>query len=432
MNANIEKILSSTIFKNMASLGLLQIANYVIPLLIIPFVVRALGSEYFGRASYAQNIVFYLTIIVNFGFEYSATQDIALNKDNHRRTREIFWAIIKFKLLLLAASFVILLGVIVAAPRISDDFTLYIYAALINIGFAICPTWFFQGMEEMEKLAIANVIVKLLGAALIIVFIRDYNDYRLYILLLSLAQIAVGAGSCLYVIQHYRLHYTQTDSDTLKHVVLHSFPIFLNNLFATLYTTSGMTVLGIYATDAEVGVYAGVYKIISAIVTLSCMPISFAIFPMLSRKFKESQESGWGVYKRCTLYSSLFGAATSLITFATAPLVVSLFLGSEFASATPLLRLLSPIPFLVIVSTMFTIQGLYGIQLQRFAPIVGGSVGLFCVAINFILIPRYGMYGTAIGYMLSEVLEIAISATIILIHRQRHTGNSINTTHTDD
>ena len=69
----------------------------------------------------------------------------------------------------------------------------------------------------------------------------------------------------------------------------------------------------------------------------------------------------------------------------------------------------------MIMATMFTIQGLYGLQLQRFAPIVGGTVGTVCVLLNLILIPRHGMYSAAIGYMLAEILEILISAFIIYI-----------------
>ena len=415
LHSVLRNIVSSTLFKNMASLGLLQMANYVIPILIIPFVVRALGTEYFGLASYAQNIVSYLTIFINYGFEYSATQDIALNRADHRRTCEIFSAVIRFKLLLLAASFLLLFILGLASPQISRDIPLYIFAALINIGFAIYPTWFFQGREEMEKMAVANLAVKLLGAALIVVFIRRSDDYRLYILLLSLSQIAVGIMSYVYVIRHYRLTFTPPGRTLMRHVIRKGFPIFLNNLFATLYTASGLTILGLYAPASEVGIYAGAHKIIMAVVTLSCMPLSLALFPMISRRFSESQSDGWKLYKRCLLLATLFGLAVSTVTYLAAPLAVRLLLGSEFAGAVPLLRLFAPLPFLVIMATMFTIQGLYGLQLQRFAPIVGGTVGTVCVLLNLILIPRYGMYSAAIGYMLAELLEILISASIIYI-----------------
>ena len=57
------------IVRNMASMSLLQIANYLIPLLVLPVVSRVLGASLFGSVGYAQNIVSYLTLLVNFGFE---------------------------------------------------------------------------------------------------------------------------------------------------------------------------------------------------------------------------------------------------------------------------------------------------------------------------------------------------------------------------
>jgi len=79
-----------TLYRNMASLGLLQVANYLIPILLIPFVTSILGNELFGRVSYAQNIVSYLTLLVNYGFEYAATRRISLAEGNSDETRRIF------------------------------------------------------------------------------------------------------------------------------------------------------------------------------------------------------------------------------------------------------------------------------------------------------------------------------------------------------
>jgi PST family polysaccharide transporter len=59
----------------MAALSILQVANYLIPLLVLPVISRVLGASLFGSVGYAQNIISYLTLLVNFGFEYSATRN---------------------------------------------------------------------------------------------------------------------------------------------------------------------------------------------------------------------------------------------------------------------------------------------------------------------------------------------------------------------
>ena len=104
---NIRRILrsNSRILKNMSWLAALQFANCVIPLVLIQYIIRTAGLEAFGKISYAQNIILYLTVLVNFGFEYSATQEVALNRDNRKQTNIIFWSVLRSKALLLAVSF---------------------------------------------------------------------------------------------------------------------------------------------------------------------------------------------------------------------------------------------------------------------------------------------------------------------------------------
>ena len=106
---DLRKVFSQPLMVNVASLGILQLANYIIPIIIIPFVVRALGVEIFGKVSYAQNIITYLTIVVNYGFEYSATQDVAINRDDRNKLSTVFWTTIRFKFCLLLITFLLLL-----------------------------------------------------------------------------------------------------------------------------------------------------------------------------------------------------------------------------------------------------------------------------------------------------------------------------------
>jgi PST family polysaccharide transporter len=413
-------IKSQPLFVNMASLGLLQLANYAIPIIIIPFIVRALGVDFFGKTSYAQNIISYLTIIVNFGFEYSATQDIAIHKDDKNKLKTIFWTVLRFKTILLILSFVALGVLYFVFSKVHEDGLLYLYAALINIGFVLFPTWFFQGIEKMAKMAMFNFTIKALGAILIVLMIHAPADYRLYLLLLSLSYVAVGILSLIYVIKKYELtSSTPQDKHLSQKVIKKGFPIFLNNLFGTLYTAAGLTILGFYVSDKDLGIYAGAYKIIMAVMMLTSMPINIALFPVMSRKFNDSIHDGWIFFKSCLWKIGIFAFFISVCVFLFAPLIVHLFLGHEFQASIPLLQIFSILPFLVIIASLFTVQGLYGLQLQKFAPFVGGLVGTFCIIINFILIPKFGLLGAAIGYISSEVIEIALVSLILLANKKK-------------
>lgn len=181
--------LNNPLLANIASMGLVQVANYAIPILIIPYVVRALGVDAFGAASYAQNIAAYLTLLVTYGFDYSATQEIAIHKEDAEKVRQIFWRVISAKLLLFAATLAVLCALYLLLPRAKADPASFFYAGLINLGFALFPAWYFQGTERMAKMALFNFGVKSVGALLTIALVRSPGDYRLYVLSLSAAQV---------------------------------------------------------------------------------------------------------------------------------------------------------------------------------------------------------------------------------------------------
>ncbi len=410
---NIKYLSSQPLFANIASLGLVQLANYIIPIIIIPFVVRALGAEAFGRASYAQNIVSYLTILVNFGFDYSATQDVAINRENKSALQNIFWTVIRFKVLLLCASFVILFLLYFFSSKVHEDPILYLYAALINVGFVFFPNWFFQGMEKMAKMSLFNFVIKLLGALLVVLLVSSPDDYRLYLLILSLSYALVGVLAMLYVIRKFNL--TTINFTFEKSVIKKSFPIFLNTLFASLYTISGMTILGIYVSDAEVGIYSGAYKIIMAFVVISSMPINVALFPMISREFNKSIDCGISLVKKAMiiLLPTMFIYCSCIFLFA--PQITKILLGTNFNAATEYIRLFSLLPLLVTFASLVTIQCLYGLGQQKYAPIVGSIVGTICVIANFLLIPEVGSYGAIYTYLGAELLEIFISGMFVWI-----------------
>lgn len=415
MSKHIHKLKNTTIARNIVALGVIQLTNYIIPIILIPIVVRILGVEAFGRASYAQNIVSYLTIIVNFGFEYSGTQDIALNRNNPNALRRIFWTITRFKVLLLIFSGSILTILYFYFLPIHNDLTLYLYAFLVNVGFVFLPNWYFLGVEKMGKMALFNLAIKLLSACCIIALIHHPNDYRIYPLATSISYIIVGLSSFIYVIKKYNLYYERTlDNKVLKKGA----PIFLNNLFATIYSNCGLTLLGIYSNEMEVGLYAGVNKVIMAITILANMPISYAIFPQMSQKFSESTVEGWHFFQKCLIRICILGGFVSLSVWIFAPFIVSVFLGNEFANAYHLLRLCAPLPLLIMLASTFTIQGLYGLQKQSFAPYIGGFIAIVTTLLSCFLVQQFNAAGAIWGYITAEILEIILTCGIVLNYKE--------------
>ena len=416
-NADIVSFLKSRVFHNMASLGLLQAANCLIPLIVIPVVTRVLGADLFGRVSYAQNIIAYLTLLVNYGFEYSATRQISLCQGDGERTRRLFWSVIAMKLVLLVLSFAVLWVLSLTMARVIADPRLYWYTAVINIGIALFPTWYLQGVQEMGKMAWFNFVIRLTGAVAVILLVREAGQYRLYPLLLSLASAVTGCVALFYTVRRFRLGAFCLHRQSLREVAGAGFPVFLNNVFISFYTLANMTILGIYAGDAEIGCFSGAQRLIMALNTFIIMPVSTALFPEMSRRMAEDPAGGRRFYRQSLLWGAVVAGAASVVTFLVAPWAVRLLLGGDFAESIVLLRWMSPIPLLVMVATVVTVQGLYGRGLHRYAPWVGLGLACLCVSLNFALVPRYGAQGAVWSWSIAEVFEIVVVSIILAVHK---------------
>lgn len=49
--------------KNAASLYVIQFANYLLPLITVPYLVRVLGPEHFGLVDFGQKVTAYFLLI---------------------------------------------------------------------------------------------------------------------------------------------------------------------------------------------------------------------------------------------------------------------------------------------------------------------------------------------------------------------------------
>ena len=147
---------------NFISLIILQIINYVLPLLLIPYLIRVLGIDGFGIYSFILAIIMYGVRMSDYGFELSGTYHISRHRDNQDKKNEIFSSILMIKL---AIALIYIFFLTVAIFWIDK---LYIHKELLFlsygliVGYLLFPIWFFQGMEKMRYIMLLNSFSKFL------------------------------------------------------------------------------------------------------------------------------------------------------------------------------------------------------------------------------------------------------------------------------
>ena len=101
INSSEKRVLIS----NFLALSTVQGLNFLLPLLVIPYLLYTLGVELFGLLAMATAFSTYFMILSDYGFNVTATHEISIHRDNPNKLNEIFSAVMTIKLILMFIGF---------------------------------------------------------------------------------------------------------------------------------------------------------------------------------------------------------------------------------------------------------------------------------------------------------------------------------------
>ena len=388
---------------NFLSLSILQALNYILPLITLPYLVRVLGLEKYGLISFAQAFIAYFTILTDYGFGLSATREISIHRDDREKVSEIFSSVMTIKFFLGILSFIILAVILAFIPRFGNDWLIYIFTFGTVLGNILFPVWFFQGMENMKWITILNVIARGIFTVLIFVFVHKESDYLNVAIINSLGSIIAGIISLIIVFKNFKVKFIFPKLESIKNQLKEGWHIFISNIAISLYTVSNTFILGLFTNNTIVGYYSGAEKIIKAVQGL-ITPISQTIYPYLSKLATDSKEKALIFLKRLIKLVGIITFIISLLIFILAGPIVNIILGSKYQESILPLRILSFIPFIVVLSNVFAIQGLYNFGKQAIVSKYVVIIALLHLAYLTFFIHLYQAIGVAISWTITEIL----------------------------
>ena len=63
--------------QNIFALSFVQVLNYILPLLLIPYLLKTLGASGWGKIVFVQLVLQYFVVVVTYGFQWSAVNKIS-------------------------------------------------------------------------------------------------------------------------------------------------------------------------------------------------------------------------------------------------------------------------------------------------------------------------------------------------------------------
>lgn len=403
------------LIKNFFSLNAIQIANFVFPLLTLPYIVRVIGPEKYGTINFAQAVIAYFTLVMLYSFDLSVTREVSARRDDKEFVSRIFYTVISTRLFLfvcLSLPFVLLLLV----PRFSIEWKVFIILFFMNLGVALFPMFFFQGIEQMTRVALFNFLIKFIFTVSIFLFLRTEQDYLVVPFSLTLGHVIVGIISFLYAIRRYSLQFYFPSFEEVKTLLQKGGRLFISSITINLYTTTNTVLLGLFVGDVAVGYFAAAEKIVTIVQSLTLFPLSQVLFPFFSKIIHDDREKGIQHLEHVYVWVGIGSFLASVVVFTFAPIVVQILYGYKFTPAVPVLYILSWLLFLRGLSGITGIQGLLNLKMDREYLRITTLGMILCIVLNIFFLPLFSERGAALAWILTEIF---ISSAMLYVLQKR-------------
>lgn len=406
------KILKNKVVQNSIWLYFLLFANTVLPLMTIPYVTRVLGKEQYGFYSVALNWIFYLSAIVNYGFDLTGTKQIAeIDKNNKRKIERYVSSVVYAKLYLTCISAIIMIGIIVLCKYEGRQKLCLLILFLSVFGDAIKQTWLFQGLQVMENITVISVVSRILSTILVFSFVHKESLY-FYCVIYSGASIFVGIAGMFLTRFNLKIKFCKVDYYEIIERLKEGFTLFTTTITSKVFSGFGITILGIVTDASTVGVYSAIYKIPT--VLISCFtPISQALYPYVCTKYRENYFKGKKLVFKIAVFITGFFSVGSILIVCMRTIIIKYAFGKEYINSANLL-----IPFLIwlcisifnnFLGTQTLIASGHSKEYSRSFLISGIALIVFTLWSGII----FGMYGIAYAQVAAEFLLMCTNAFYI-------------------
>ena len=302
--------------KNVISLTALQMGNYLVPLITLPWMTRVLGPDGYGRLGFATAIISYFVLLTEWGFNLSGTRDVAIARDLLTVRSRIFWQVVFARASLGVLGVVLLTLLIFGIPRLGDNALLLGITFVGVLAAVLSPVFYLQGVERVASMAGTNLIVKFLSVPLILTFVQDTDGLYVAALIQSMVLLMSAEINFWVLMRSGEIAFIRPNVSEVFTEIKASASLFFSTAAVSLYTNSSTAILGFVASDKAVGVFLAAYTVVRAALGLMG-PVSQALFPRVSYLLKHDRGRAEQLLGRLFVLQSGLGLVFSLLHIVT-------------------------------------------------------------------------------------------------------------------
>lgn len=397
------------LLKNTVYQSVMRILADVIYFAFYVALSRRFGAEGIGVYSFSLAIGMAFFVAADYGLSFYMAQE---GSRNRAALPKILGSLIWMKLAFSLVAIVLIISLVpifrigkeglLPLALIASSQVLYRFGEIFKSTFAI--------HEELSRISFLEIVFKggiCLFGMLFLVMNLPFDGVLL--------AFPVSAGIYLFFLYWKMVHSYghpsfKPDFSEIRKAFKKSFPFFLTMILTPLYFRLNPILLQYFKGFEACGIYAAPYKLAEALLSFA-LYYRIALFPTLSRFYKESREGHQALYQNSFKYGLLVFLPLAILLFLTADKIILTIFGPEFANSSSVFRLMSVYLLFammrhVLIATLGSIDAQWKWVLSQ---VVGLLVGLVS---GLVLIPRFSAFGAAVSLLVAELFVFVLAFSL--------------------
>lgn len=390
-------------------LTLTQIATFAFPLVFAVVCGRTLGMHDYGVVSFYAALGGFLGMIIEFGFDWYGTREVARRRDDADHAHRTLWNITAAKLLL-CATVASGCGALLLLLRPPGEEALMLASLAYLVGFALDAGWYARALEQTRLLLLVTTGVRLLGIALLLALVPRLATMESALAVYALVSLLTSSVTWFHLIRRDLVRPARFAPAEIARLLRGSWAIVFGNVNGAILTNGGIALLGMSADPATVGAANLALRVRMAGQAV-LLPLQQLGFVRLSGLAKQSPGAMRALGSRLLLATLAIGVGVGALAMLTAPLITHYVFRDDVPIAVVLILLLALSIPLQGVANLFGQQTLIARgQERRYALIQTSATLAFCAVL--LCWPERSAYGWAI--VAAESTVLLLSALLLM------------------
>jgi O-antigen/teichoic acid export membrane protein len=390
-----------TIIRNTAFMFAAQISLRVVNPIFNIFVIRQLGDAQFGEYSVVLTWVTIFSVIGDMGIAQYMTREISRDRE---AAMHLFWDVTALRFILaLIASLVTIGGAVLLGYSSAFILATALYCAGYFFQAVIMPLAAIIGgyerLDILSVLAVTGQIIYIIAGVITLVLAPNY----VWLIAASLINMPIVIVALIWLVRRYKVTPPafKLNPGTWWALIRAGFPFGINQVSLTLAYRFDTLVLNSYVASQVIGWYNASYNFSRSLTTFAAA-FSTALVPTLAREHATNPENVHIWYYRSFRLLLFTGLPLAVGGSLLADKLIPFIYGEAFAPASLAFAILVW-DTLLLMYTSLAGNIAQAIRKEGTAARIFAAEAVLNLALNLIVIPRYGMVGAAVTTIATEL-----------------------------